>query len=90
MAHILEHRVSLTALSALLLVLALPGWASQVLVYAQNPDFNVPYASQNDTSGFGVNFTSYDNIALSSRTTLTSVESIGGYYSPQRTGSTGP
>ena len=54
---------------------------------AQNSDFNGPYVSQNETSGFGVNFTSYDNIALSSRTTLTSVEWIGGYHSPRRAGS---
>jgi len=73
-------------LSALLLVLAVPGWASQVLVYSQGPDYLNLYASQNDISG-GANFTSYDNFTLASATTITSVGWTGGYFNPQTPGS---
>jgi len=74
-------------LSALLLLLAVPGWASQVLVYTQSPDYNGLYASQNDTSGtFGMFAQSYDNFNLASATTITSVSWVGGYYNPQTPG----
>ena len=87
MAHCLKHRLALVALSLLLLLLAVPGWASQVLVYSQGPDYQNLYASQNDTSGFGANFTSYDNFTLGSAATITSVGWVGGYYNPQTPGS---
>ena len=72
MADRLKQRLSLVALATMLLILAVPGWAGQVLVYSQGPDYQNLYASQNDTSGFGANFTSYDNFTLGSATTITS------------------
>lgn len=87
MANCLKHRRALIASSLLLLLLAVPGWASQVLVYSQGPDYLNLYASQNDTSGFGANFTSYDNFTLGSAATITSVGWTGGYYNPQSPGS---
>ncbi len=85
MAHRLRPRAALVALS-LLLLLAAPGWAAQVLVYVQAPDYQGLYASQNDTSGNGFNFTSYDNFTLGSSTTITSVGWTGGYFNPQSPG----
>jgi len=87
MAHRATYKIALAALAALLLVLAVPGWAGQVLVYSQGPDYQNLYASQNDTSGFGANFTAYDNFTLGSATTITSVGWVGGYYNPQTAGS---
>ena len=66
MAYRFTRGLVFVGLAALLLAVALPGWASQ-LVYAQNPDFNGLYASQNDTSGTGINFTAYDNFTLGIR-----------------------
>lgn len=87
MADRLKHRLSFVALASMLLILAVPGWGAQVLVYSQGPDYQNLYASQNDTSGFGANFTSYDNFTLGSATTITSVGWTGGYYNPQSPGS---
>jgi len=87
MAHRYTHKLVLAAVAALLLVVAVPGWAGQVLVYSQGPDYQTLYASQNDTSGFGANFTAYDNFTLGSATTITSVGWVGGYYNPQNPGS---
>ena len=50
MANRSTHKLVLASLAALLLLLALPGWATQVQVYGQSPDYNGLYASQNDTS----------------------------------------
>jgi len=86
MAHCLKHRRALVGLSLLLLLLAVPSWAAQVLVYSQGPNYQDLYASQNDTSGFGANFTAYDNFTLGSATTITSVGWVGGYYNPQTAG----
>jgi hypothetical protein len=87
MANRFPHRLSLAALAALILTLAVPGWAGQVVVYSQAPDFQNLYASQNDTSGtFGAYATAYDNFTLSSATTITSVGWVGGYYNPQSLG----
>ena len=87
MAHRFTYKFALAALAALLLVLAVPVWAGQVLVYSQGPNYQNLYASQNDTSGFGANFTAYDNFTLGSATTITSVGWVGGYYNPQTAGS---
>ncbi len=86
MADCFRHRLALVAVMATLLMLAAPSWGAQVLVYAQNPDYLNLYASQNDTSGLGINFTSYDNFALGTSTAITSVEWVGGYYNPQTAG----
>jgi len=57
------------------------------LLYAQNPDYNGAYASQNDTTGGNGNFaTSYDNFTLGSSASITSVEWIGSYFNPPAQG----
>jgi len=76
----------LVALAALLLLLATSGWAAQVLIYAQNPNYQNLYASQNDTSGTGVSFTSYDNFKLGAARNISSIEWVGGYFNPQSAG----
>jgi len=79
-----RSKVLLAALAALLLVTAVPGWAAQVLVYSQAPNFNGLIASQNDTGGgFGAFATAYDNFTLASATTVTQVDWVGGYFNPQ-------
>ena len=87
MAHRLKDKVLLAAFTVLLLGLATPVWAGQVLVYGQGPNYQDLYASQNDTSGLGANFVSYDNFTLGSAGTITSVGWVGGYYNPQTAGS---
>jgi len=79
--------LALAAVAVVLVMVAAPSWATQVLVYSQGPDYQNLYASQNDTSGFGANFTSYDNFTLGSAATITSVGWVGGYYNPQTPGS---
>jgi hypothetical protein len=86
MADRLKHRLPFVALAAMLLVLAVPGWGAQVLDYAQNPNFQGLYASQNDTTLFGQFAQSYDNFSLGSAGTLTEVQWVGGYYNPQSLG----
>jgi hypothetical protein len=87
MADRLKHRLSFLALAGMLLALAVPGWAGQVLVYAQNPDYQGLYASQNDTSTiFGAFAQAYDNFSLGTAGTLTQVQWVGGYYNPQTLG----
>src|ERR1022692_1031091 len=86
MADRLKHKLLLVALTAMLLVLAVPSWAGQVLVYAQNPNFNGLYASQNDTGTLGMFAQAYDNFSLGSATTVTEVQWVGGYYNPQTLG----
>ena len=75
----------LLAFAALVLVLAAPAWASQI-IYAQIPDYNGLFASQNDTSGSGINFTAYDNFTLGSAATISSVQWVGGYFNPPSQG----
>lgn len=77
------HKLVFAALAALLLLLAVPGWAAQVQVYAQGPDYNGLYASQNDTAVFGMFAQAYDNFKLGATTNITSVGWVGGYYNPQ-------
>ncbi len=86
MADRLKHKLPLVALAAMLLVLAVPGWAGQVIVYTQSPDYMNLYASQNDVGGFGNFATSYDDFTLSSATNITSVGWWGGYFNPQSQG----
>jgi len=86
MADRFKHRLLLFALAAMLFVLAVPGWAGQVLVYAQNPDFQGLYASQDDTATFGSFAQAYDNFSLGTSGTLTEVQWVGGYYNPQSLG----
>jgi hypothetical protein len=88
MAHCLKQRFALASLAALLLLLvAAPAFATQVLVYSQSPDYLALYASQNDTSGtFGAYATSYDNFSLASATNITQVTWVGGYFNPQSAG----
>ena len=87
MANRTTRKLVLASMAALLMFLAVPGWATQVLVYAQNPDNQSLFASQNDTSGtFGAFAQAYDNFALGSATSITQVQWVGGYYNPQSTG----
>jgi hypothetical protein len=87
MANSSTHKLVLASLAALLMFLAVPGWATQVLVYSQSPNYNSLYASQNDpTGGFGAFAQAYDNFKLGSSTTITQVDWIGGYYNPQTQG----
>ena len=87
MAHGWRQRLALAPLVALLLLVAAPAFASEVLVYAQNPDFLGLVASQNDTSGtFGAFATSYDNFTLGTATAVNAVQWIGGYFNPQSLG----
>jgi hypothetical protein len=84
----LKQRFALAALAVMLVLIAAPAFASEVLVYAQNPDFLALYASQNDTStgGFGSYATTYDNFTLGSATAVNAVEWIGGYFNPSAPG----
>src|SRR5215472_9676514 len=86
MAHRLRQRRALVSLAALLLLITAPTFASEVLVYAQNPDFAGLIASQNDTGGLGNFATSYDNFTLGSATAINQVQWIGGYFNPQSLG----
>ncbi len=88
MSNRYTHRLALASVAALLLVLAVPGWAGQVLVYSQAPNNQSLQASQNDTAsgGFGAFATSYDNFSLGSGTTITQVTWVGGFYNPQSPG----
>ena len=88
MAVRLKHKCALVAVCAAITLLAAPAWASEILVYAQNPDGQNLYASQNDTSvgGFGAFATSYDNFTLGPNTSINQVEWTGGYYNPQSPG----
>jgi hypothetical protein len=81
------QKLVLAAVAALLFVVALPGWATYVSLYVQQPDYNGLYASQNDTAVFGLYAQAYDNFKLGSATTITAVEWAGGYYNPQSAGS---
>src|SRR5664279_4857189 len=83
MSHSSTHKFALAVLAALLLTLAVPGWAGQVQVYTQGPNYNGLYASQNDTAGFGLFAQSYDNFKLGSATTITQASWVGGYYNRQ-------
>ena len=80
MAHPLKHRLVLAALAALLLFVAAPGWAAQVLVYNQPTDLNGGYASQNDTT-LGNFATTYDNFTLGSSANINQVTWVGSYIS---------
>lgn len=87
MAYRFQCKLAFAAVAALLLFVTVPSWAGQVLVYAQNPDYQNLYASQNDTSGtFGMFAQAYDNFSLASATSLTEVQWVGGYYNPQTLG----
>jgi len=86
MSHRFPQKLVLAAVAALLLVIAVPSWAGQVLVYSQSPDFNGLYASQNDTAVFGMFAQAYDNFKLGSATSITQVNWVGGYYNPQSQG----
>ena len=86
MVHRFPQKLVLAAVAALVLIVAVPGWAGQVLVYAQNPDYNGLYASQNDSAIFGLYAQAYDNFTLASATSLTEVQWVGGYYNPQSQG----
>lgn len=88
MANRLKHTLVLASVAALLLLLAVPGWAGQVQVYSQSPNLQGLYASQNDTAtgGFGSFATAYDNFTLGTNTTITQVTWYGGYYNPQSAG----
>lgn len=85
MADRFTRSCAFAAFAALVLVLAAPAWASQI-IYAQIPDYNGLFASQNDTSGSGINFTAYDNFTLGSAATISSVQWVGGYFNPPSQG----
>jgi len=87
MANRLKRKLMLAVVTALLVFVAMPSFAAQVLIYAQNPDGNGLIASQNDTGGgFGNFATAYDNFSLGSTTALTEVQWVGGYFNPQSSG----
>ena len=88
MANCLRQRLALASLAAMLLLVAAPTFAAEVLVYQQSPNFQGLYASQNDTStnGFGNYATAYDNFTLSTATTINQVTWVGGYFNPQSLG----
>ena len=87
MAHCLRQRLALASWAALLLLLvAAPAFAGEVLVYTQNPNFQGLYASQNDVGGFGNFATSYDNFTLGATTAINQVQWVGGYFNPQSLG----
>ena len=88
MAHCLRQRLGLASWGALLLLIAAPAFAGEVLVYAQNPNYQGLYASQNDTStgGFGNFATTYDNFTLGATTAINQVQWVGGYFNPQSLG----
>jgi hypothetical protein len=56
------------------------GFTGSSLVYAQNPNYNGAYSSQNDIGGFGNFATVYDNFTLGSTTSIDAVEWIGSYF----------
>lgn len=87
MSHRFSQKLALAAVAALLLIAAVPGFAGQILVYGQGPDYNDLFASQNDSGSGIASFASYDNFKLGSTTTITSVGWVGGYYNPQTAGS---
>jgi hypothetical protein len=88
MAHRLRQRLALASVGALLLLLvAAPAFAAEVLVYSQSPNFEGLIASQNDTSGtFGAFATAYDNFTLGTATAINQVQWVGGYFNPQMLG----
>lgn len=69
---------ALAATAALLLFLAVPGWAGEVNVYNQATDLNGGYASQNDAT-LGNFATAYDNFTLGSAATINQVTWVGSY-----------
>jgi hypothetical protein len=77
----LVQRLSLFAIAALLVVLSVPGWAGESLVYGQATDYNGGYASQNDASGLGNFATTYDNFTLGSAANINQVTWVGSYIS---------
>jgi len=85
MALCLRQRRALASLGALLLLIGAPALAGEVLVYAQNPNYQSLYASQNDTStgGFGNFATTYDNFTLGATTAINQGQWVGGYFNPQ-------
>jgi hypothetical protein len=57
------------------------------IIYAQNPDFNGAYASQNDTaSGFGNFATAFDNFTLGANYNIDEVQWVGSYFNPPAQG----
>ena len=88
MSQSLRQPLALVSLVALLLLLAAPAFAAEVIVYQQNPDYLALYASQNDTTtgGLGNFATSYDNFTLGSATAINQVRWAGGYFDPQSPG----
>jgi hypothetical protein len=75
----LVQRLSLFAIAALLFLLAVPGWAGEVPVYAQATNNLGGYASQNDTAGLGNFATTYDNFTLGSTAQVNQVDWVGSY-----------
>ncbi|HVP55971.1 MAG TPA: PEP-CTERM sorting domain-containing protein [Candidatus Eisenbacteria bacterium] len=78
MARCLKIRRALIVWSAVIMLLTVPGWAAQVLVYSQPTDLNGGYASQNDPSlgGFA---TAFDNFTLGSSANINQVTWVGSY-----------
>jgi hypothetical protein len=61
-------------------------WVAASLLYAQDPDFNGAFSSQNDTNGMGNFATVYDNFTLGTATSLTQVQWVGSYFNPAQQG----
>jgi hypothetical protein len=87
MVHSFKRRLAYVALAALLVLIAVPSWSSEVAVFSQAPNYAGLYASQNDTSGgFGAYATSYDNFSLGATTNINMVTWVGGYFNPPTAG----
>jgi hypothetical protein len=78
MSHRFARVFTVAAAAALLLILAVPGWATQVNVYAQPTNLGGAYTSQND-SVLGNFATAYDNFTLGTATAITSMDWTGSF-----------
>lgn len=69
-----------------LLLVTTPTFAGDVLVYAQNPNYQDLYDSQNDTSGLGNFATTYDDFTLGATAAINQMQWVGGYFNSQSLG----
>lgn len=56
--------------------------AASSIIYAQSPDFQNVFASQNDTITFGNYATSFDNFTLGASHNIDGFAWVGGYFNP--------
>lgn len=72
--------LTVAAAAALLFILAVPSWASEVQVFNQPTDLNGGFASQNDST-LGNFATSYDNFTLGTAASINQITWVGSYIS---------